>query len=250
MNYHLATFHKCASNWIRRLFRHIADQRGFDIWVNLDNPSPLNRNVDRGAADALMIYAVGPRSLARAKPDHDARRAPDERTVICVRDPKDVLVSQYWSWRNTHANNTPEMLHVRSILRDLGVAEGLAYLVETDRVVFCTAIRQWYEDLSASFLHLVRYEDLLADFSAAMTAALRHLGLEGNEDALRDLEHRYSFKSLAEGRAPGEENRMSHFRKGISGDWHSYAEPDLARSFDAAYGDVCDRLGYERASEV
>jgi lipopolysaccharide transport system ATP-binding protein len=233
---------------VRRLFRYLAKQEGLNVWVNMDNPGALNQSVDRGASGTVMLYAIGPASLD-AKSEHDRRRMPGEKTVVFVRDPKDALVSQYWSWRNTHVRNTDEMDRTRRVLQGIGLQEGLAYLIEEDLVSFCHGIRPWYADLSDDDLRIARYESLLAGFPREMRAALTHLGLPVRAGVVRRMEHRHSFRSTTKGRAPGDEDTSSPLRKGVEGDWINYFDAELARQFDDAYGDVCDRLGYGRAGE-
>ncbi len=246
MKYHVSTFHKCGSTWVRRLFRHLARVEGLNVWANMDNAAALNRNVDRGAAGTMMLYAVGPATLD-AKSEHDRQRRPEERTAIFVRDPRDALVSQYWSWRDTHGLNTDQMDRTRLALRELSLTDGLAHLIEEDLVAFCSGIRAWYADLDDDYLHTVKYESLLSEFPETMRTALAHLGLSAGDDLLRELEEEHSFRSLSKGRGPGQEDRSSHLRKGVEGDWVNYFDAELARRFDLAYGDVCDRLGYQRA---
>ena len=58
MNYHVVVFHKCASNWTRRLFRHVADLHGFNVKVTLNNAFAINQDVDRGSDRTLMKLVV------------------------------------------------------------------------------------------------------------------------------------------------------------------------------------------------
>ncbi len=184
-----------------------------------------------------------------AKSEHDRRRMPGEKTVVFVRDPKDALVSQYWSWRNSHRLNTDEMDRTRRVLRDVGLREGLTHLIDEDLVAFCRGIRPWYADLTDDHLRIVKYESLLSRFPGEMRGALTHLGLPVRAGVVRRMQERHSFQSSTKGRAAGVEDRSSQLRKGVEGDWINYFDADLAARFDAAYGDVCDRLGYQRAGE-
>lgn len=56
MHYHVVSFHKCASNWTRRLFRHIADAHEMSIWADLKTNYWLNKNTNRESDDKLFLY--------------------------------------------------------------------------------------------------------------------------------------------------------------------------------------------------
>ena len=53
------------------------------------------------------------------------------------------------------------------------------------------------------------------------------------------------FRFLSGNRNIGEENKLSHYRKGIHGDWKNYFTPRLKEMFLDKMGDLLIRLGYE-----
>jgi sulfotransferase family protein len=240
MQHHVATFHKCASNWTRRLFRDLADQRGMSIWVDEPNDASINQRVDRRSDDVLCIYRNG---VFRHFKERANGPAP---VVLCIRDPKDVLVSQYYSWKATHQNNTQRINDIRAKLANISVHDGLMLLIDEDLVSFCSCVREWPSAAEDANIHLLRYENLLEDFEPAFCAAASHLGLKLDDSYVADLEEKYSFRSIAK-RDPGKEDKGSHYRKGVQGDWANHFDSVLAAAFDARYGDVCDSLGYSRA---
>lgn len=250
MKYHIITFHKCGSRWVRRMFRFLAEQENVNVWMNLNNSNALNQNVDRGAPDTVMLYAFGVPGSRDVKAEHDHHRLPGERTAVFIRDPKDAMISQYWGLRNTHPVHHDVMERARQFLREADVRDGLAYLIEHDLVAFCLGIRPWYADLDEDYLRIVRYESLLADFPAQMAATVSHLGLPVSDELIDRIERRFSFRRLSKGRNRGTEDRSNALRKGVAGDWMNYFDAELAREFDGVYGDVCARLGYEGASKA
>lgn len=241
MQYHVCTFHKCASNWTRRLFREAGAQHNLNVWVNKPNDSPVNQPVARGAEDTICIYRNGSRR------DFLKTAVEGEKVVLCVRDPKDVVVSQYWSWRGTHRKNNDVLLETRKVLNKLQIKEGLLYLIESRLVRFPEEVKHWIGHMHESQVGIMRYEGLLTTFCETYAGALDFLGLPPqSHDELLSIQDKYSFNSLA-GRNPGEENVESHYRKGVSGDWKTYFDEDISRAFDQKHGELCDALGYDRA---
>ena len=77
----------------------------------------------------------------------------------------------------------------------------------------------------------------------------RALGIDPDSGYIGVLRDRYSFKS-ATNRNPGDVDLSSHYRKGVKGDWLNFFDWELAEAFDARFGDICDRLGYDRVAVV
>lgn len=237
---HIVTFHKCGSNWFRRLFRDAARRNGQNIWVARPNSVSINQPVDIGAADTMCLYrTVGFDAVQE-------RSAEGDPVLLCVRDPKDVLISQYWSWRATHLNNDEEIEQTRVRLQEMSLEDGLLLLLREQRMWFCNALETWLPEIEAGRVTLVRYEDLLRNFEAALAPALELAGLPLTRRQLLTVKEKYSFRAVTN-RDRGDEDRGDHYRKGIAGDWKNYSSEPLAEAFNAAYGHAASVLGYEPA---
>jgi hypothetical protein len=53
----------------------------------------------------------------------------------------------------------------------------------------------------------------------------------------------------AGGRAPGEEDVTSHYRKGVPGDWKLHFGPAHIDYFKQHYNDLLLKLGYEQSPD-
>lgn len=239
---HVVTFHKCGSNWFRRLFRDAAMTHNANIRVTKpDTSSEINMPVETGSDRSLVLHRTdSPENvLAIAKPE--------EPIFLCLRDPKDVLISQYFSWKKTHTNNSPHILKIREQLNEMSQKLGQRLLVHKGQVNFCNTVEGWLPQIAAGRVYLLKYEDLLTDFKAAMGPALEAAGLPLDAEGLAKLEEKYSFSAVTN-RSRGTEDTSSHYRKGVAGDWRNHFDDRLTELFDDRYGAICEALGYSRAA--
>ena len=92
--------------------------------------------------------------------------------------------------------------------------------------------------------HEVRYEDLLSGGEAELQGILKFLGARIDAAEIVHCLEASSFSTVTKGRAAGEEDRQSHFRKGIHGDWRAHFDADIIAAFRSHAGKHLDALGY------
>lgn len=90
----------------------------------------------------------------------------------------------------------------------------------------------------------IRYEELHADPDAHLTRLLGFLGVDASPEAVALCRESGSFQRLSGGRAPGEEDKQSHFRKGVAGDWKNYFDDKNLSIFNREAGHLLRELGY------
>ncbi len=268
--------HKCASSWIVRILWNVCADLGkrCEVYASMQQ---LREDHPGGKPPRDRVYAFMNAEY------RDCLRMRPFRGIHVVRDPRDILVSAYFSHKSTHPEaETAEIsiTEAREALAGKDVGEGL--LVELDgisRYVF-DQMEAWnYSDPAIMEL---RMEDLSRDPGKNFRRALAHLGLycgggRGimeraaylatmaiNQAAARAgirgvrlprggitdpgldfILRRLSFERLAGGRRQGVENRTSHYRKGEPGDWVNHFTPKVRQLFKDRYGDLLIRLGYE-----
>lgn len=114
--------HKCATSWISRILREICYRLGRTFEV-------VHREVDYATYESLGAYAdaQGADVLAYTNAKADvARDLPFARGFHVVRDPRDVLVSAYFSHKHSHpTTDWPELAEHRKVLQSLPKREGL-----------------------------------------------------------------------------------------------------------------------------
>lgn len=199
----ILTHHKCATNWIR------------GIVTFLDAPVKVETN-----------------ARAASLPAEDT-----PHLVHFVRDPRDALVSNYWSWRKSHLNNNEQIIAFRERAESMTVEEGLLDLI--DIFPMGNQLKTWPEWAWEQCTR-VKYEDLLADFTV-----VRQLFpmLELTKEQVAEAQEATAFERIAN-RKRGEEDVNSHFRKATPKDWKNYFTPAVTEKFNKRHGWAVERLGY------
>lgn len=161
------------------------------------------------------------------------------RYAVIYRDLRDVAVSLYFYVRQTpwHPHHTR--------LADTSVQEGLHFFAENLIEAYAEWIRSWQRNRDPHASLVLRYEDVLADPVASVTAVARHFQLDDSPGRVREIVERHSFERLSRGRARGQESAQSFFRKGVAGDWRNHFTPELVEAFKSRIGDLLIELGYE-----
>lgn len=91
--------HKCASNWMRAFVRQVCQVVGYNYDVIGGDRS--NAISSRWRKHTFRLYV-------NSTPEDVATVPADARGFHLIRDPRDVLISDYFSRKNSHRVDTPE----------------------------------------------------------------------------------------------------------------------------------------------
>lgn len=227
--------HKCATNWMRAFLLRLSRVIQFDYIVKrgqrfkdfqawrTSHVIVLNVNADVETMKAVPTSA---------------------RAFHLVRDPRDALVSEYFSRKFSHGVHNQWHVELRRFLHDHSLEEGLIYLM--DQHIYFMQMEGWVLHGKPHILD-VKYEDLLEDEIGGFARILNHLGVGVSDRLLGRIVRKCSFESLSGGRKRGAEDKTKHFRKGVAGDWKNHMPPDgrVYKMFVERFGDLMKRLGYE-----
>ncbi|WP_229071214.1 sulfotransferase domain-containing protein [Actinoplanes sp. DH11] len=234
--YHCAV-RKTASQWVKSVmsdpivYRHSGLLTYDPRFANWSHPrvSPPDRI-------ALSLFFSRKRFDDIPKPER-------YRAFFVMRDPRDMVVSSYFSTKDSHGP-MGDVLEVRKVLREKPKKEGLLFLIEDlAKKGRFNALRSWVLAPEDEAVRLVRYEDLTGpDQLEEMDRLLRHCGIAVPRPELETLLNRYSFSRMNDRKGAG---TVSHYRKGEAGDWRNHFDDDIQAAFDKAAGSkLVERLGY------
>jgi hypothetical protein len=205
----------------------------------------------------------------------------DYRGFHVIRDPRDVIVSGYFSHRYSHRVNldtSPWLYKFREHLARLPDLEsGLLAEIEFSHA-YMTPMHAWnyenphvlelrFEELTAeptaTFLRIFEFFNVSTPSYAPRLlakSASRLLPWNRNKQFLPKTETlprallqwliwRNRFERRSGGRRQGEENPEHHYRKGIPGDWRNYFTPRVKDAFKQRYPNLVPALGYEATDD-
>jgi hypothetical protein len=164
------------------------------------------------------------------------------RTVLMVRDPRDVLTSMYYSSAYSHAvpaatgDKRDYFLERRTHTRQISIDQFVLENAERERAIY-----QRYTDLfirQHSNLHLIRYEEMIADFDAWFNSLLEYCQLEISPSL------RQTLYTEAEKVRPVTENIYAHIRKGQAGDYLSKLQPETIAYLNEVFVQVLKDYHY------
>ncbi|MEM9185743.1 MAG: sulfotransferase domain-containing protein [Planctomycetota bacterium] len=195
------------------------------------------RNGERRPPAVRTRSIVGPlyydyQSFA-AVPKPDSYRA-----VFVLRDPRDIIVSHYFSTRDTHRLN-PMICERRHVLGSIDEREGMLKMIEwNESDGMFSSIEGWLNEIEAQpdRLRLCRYEDITGpqqvDFLGEL---LEFMDVKVPEPDYADLLDRYSLTKMRGGKT-GAVVANSHYRSGRSGGWKEKLDDELMERLQHAVG--------------
>jgi len=219
---------------MRAFLREVSEVIRFNYVVSGGNTSTNIESPCR--SNTFYLYVNSNPSILESVP-------PGVKGFHLIRDPRDALVSDYFSRRNSHSVDTQEKQTLREYLLHHPQEEGLMHML--DKCTYLQQIDGWPLGQQSNILD-VRYEDMLEDAETQFVGILRHLSVTMPASVLRAVVEACSFRQRSGGRAPGQEDPNAHLRKGVAGDWKNYMPPGsrVHSEFLARYGHVLDLLGY------
>lgn len=169
------------------------------------------------------------------------------KTFYILRDPRDVVVSWYYSAKYSHALIEP-VPRLRERLIELEFEEGMIFII--DELLdwrFFDCQRSWMEEGQTDpAVQIFRYEDMAKDEAGFLQMLFEYLDIKMGHRQLDELHQRHGFENYSNGRKKGIEDQRSHMRSGISGDWKHKFNEQIKTYFYDKTGNLVESLGYVR----
>lgn len=231
--------HKCGTVWVASIVEEVSTAAGL-VTARHDTDS-------RFEGDIVSWRKTHPFDFwSYTNADYTFVRGVALKGFHVVRDPRDLIVSAYFSHLFSHPDqNWPRLRHYRRFIQTLSEEEGLLREMEFSATVMADML-VW--DDNPPGIRLVHFEDLAASPAAFFCEIFEDLGLlpdRVSEWTVREIVERYSFERMSGGRKKGQEDPRHHFRRGTPGDWRNHFTARHTEYFKSLYDPLLLKLGYE-----
>ena len=223
---HVNEYPKCGGTWVSRLIRSYKGVPHKHGNTNLIHPN------------AVILK-------------HELYTPYFNKPIIIIRDPRDVWVSYFFYEVYNHKGTHREIV-LNGYDENLSDKENLTRYIEEKTThperfspgfSYVEFIENWFDKTN---IHVVRYEDVHKNPEGILRGILEYCGEKNiSTEKIKFAIEENSFKNIT-GRKKGEQDKTSHKRKGIVGDWRNYFN---AESCDLVYRnqqDLLVKLEYEK----
>jgi hypothetical protein len=271
--------HKCASMWVHSICEQVCLELGLklgSVFGEREFGGDLERYVRERKIDFLLYGNADFQQV---------QRLPVEkiRAFHYVRDPRDIVVSAYFSHRNSHSTEAwPELVEYREKLRCCSKEEGLFLELDFRSQQF-EEMRSWEDNSDNGSIRLYKIEDVISSPYRTFLEIFGSLELLDQEyyspsnrllfllakascklerlmgssihlprglraipaERLLGIVYERGFSKLSGGRQKGQVDPTSHYRSGVHGDWINHFSVEHLQLFKERYGDLVLQYGYE-----
>ena len=250
-NIYHCCMHKTGSQWIKKVLADeiVLKKTGMSIYTyqqHLPTKGDPRKLTERMFATPFPLNCI----ITPLYMDYNSYisipKPAEYRTFCIIRDPRDIIVSWYFSVKNSHPLMGKIPQH-REMLNQISLQDGMLYCLGylNDYGLF-ESLRSWIKGASEESplnLKIYRFEELMAPELqlTILTDLFVHCGISLTNVEIALLIDKYSFKRLQEEAKTG----FSHYRKGEPGNWKEFFNEEVSNTFKQFSQNLVEELGYE-----
>jgi hypothetical protein len=165
---------------------------------------------------------------------------PEARILHCARDGRDVAIS---AW---HDNRRAAPSDFAAIYPTFGTfLPEIAQIWVNHQTPILKAIPE-----HGDRIRVIHFEDQVVDPVRVVRGVFNWLSVDESEDVATTCVAATAFEKLSQGRAPGDDDPTSFFRKGTAGQWREDMTAEQRDTFWTIAGETMTAMGYDRDGRV
>ena len=238
--------HKHGSVWLidvltdERLLPALRMRRARDVEPRTSGPWTYRWPEDTRLAQGELAYT---RLLTPDQLDRADVISPHCRAVYVFRDPRDTVVSHYFSLRFSHGL-MGKIAEIRDTLRGLSFSDGVLHTIGLQVQMKRYATQALWQACADPRVCRVRYEDLLLRPQDTFGQVCAHFGADVPDRLLDEVIKDHGFERTP-GRKLGQVDIFAHKRHGLPGQWKQYLDSRAVETLRREAGRLIEQLGYE-----
>lgn len=164
----------------------------------------------------------------------------EKKSVLLVRDPRDALVSQYFSFGGKNVSHKLPNKDKEAFLEKFQTTSHM----EIDQYVLHTAVNYrnklnaYKNNLNFENVLLFKYEDIYFDKRKFLGDIFNHFGILVESKLLDDVASKNDIR-------PAAEDAAKHIRKGTPGDHVNKLRPETINKLNTIFAEICEWYGYD-----
>ena len=226
--------HKSATIYLFKFFRFLSAKQQFDFFSeNNENPNeegPNPGNQQNFCRCPIRTFETGHLSCEPGTRNH---------RIFQIRDPRDILVSEYYSLAWIHPTEGTQLDDRRQELQKISVDEYVLQQSESSSWPLEEKFKPLLErELDAARETIVTYEEMVTDFPKWVDKVLPPFHIRFQKIAALKLAWRYrnEFNVVSES--------MTHKRRITPGDHRRKLRPSTIEKLNQRFENVLTRFGY------
>ena len=186
--------------------------------------------------DGRIYYGFRDLPELLLKPDSILSR---RKSVLLIRDPRDALVSQYFSMGGKYFSHALPTKNADRILHKAQKTEHLdvdSYVTRAAPVLLAK-LKSYVSNLNLDSTLIRRYEDIYFDKHAFLREIFDYFEISVPKGILDRVATQCDVR-------PEKENAGKHIRKGLPGDHREKLQPRTISDLNGIFGETCRSFGY------
>lgn len=240
------SLHKAGSSLMNGMLErvcHLANIPGFSIPDTLfkEGVSENNWENDDHILDLLKPGRVyyGFRQLPRVLLS-ESLHLREKKSVLLIRDPRDALVSQYFSFGGRNISHKVPDKNKEAFLEKLKATShmDIDQYVLSNATSYLNKLKAYKNNLNFDNVLIFKYENIYFDKRKFLIDIFNHFGIEVDSNILDEVADRNDIR-------PEVEDVTKHIRKGTPGDHLNKLKPETINNLNEIFAEICQWYGYE-----
>ena len=233
-------YNKCDSQWIKNVFWRLDVQNQF-LFMGSKEPEKKTRVLRNEIGTDARFPAVGMwENINVEDKKFKSLFPPVSKTVTIIRDPRDILISGYYSHKKSHPvieGLWKDLPVQRSVLLKLNKEEGLLSTIDFLAYQF-NNLKHLYKSKVTFFL----FEDIVDNPYKLVKNILNVWGMKATN--IKQVVDKFTLENLKSGKIKTPPFNSDHYRSGRPGEWKDVLSEKVLNKFNKKYPNLIDE--YEK----